>query len=134
EPTGLLIAAIRRRIKQVVIERVGPLGLSAAQFWLLVAVQEHDGYSQRELASRLHMDEPTASRVLAVLSREGWVKLSEDARDRRRVRVGLTATGRAMAKKLMPIALEVRATVDSKLEPGERDTLRALQRQVIDRI
>jgi DNA-binding MarR family transcriptional regulator len=134
EHTGLLISAARRRIKQVVLDRVQARGLSASQFWMLVAVSEQPGCSLRELAARLRLDDPTASRVLAALARAGHVRLDQDSEDRRRLRARLTPSGRALARKLVPLAAEIRGTVDSALDARERETLRALLVKVITHI
>src|SRR5438094_474383 len=101
---------------------------------MLVNVHEHSGCSLRELATRIHMDDPTGSRVLAALVRANLARMGEDPEDRRRLRAELTPAGKALAKKLVPIAAEVRGTIDSALEPGERETLRALLRKVLSHL
>jgi DNA-binding MarR family transcriptional regulator len=134
EHTGLLISAARRRIKQVVLDRVQAHGLSPSQFWMVVALSEHPGCSLRQLAGQLRLDDPTASRVLAALARAGHVHMEQDPDDRRRLRARLSSSGKALARKLVPIATEVRGTVDSALEARERETLRALLIKVITHI
>ena len=131
EHTGLLISAARRRIKQVVLDRLNASGLTPGQFWMLVALSEYPDCSLRELAARLRLDDPTASRVLAALARAGYVRMAEDPKDRRRLRARLTPSGRALARKLAPIAAEVRGTVETALDPRERETLRALLTKLI---
>lgn len=126
EPAALLISAIRRRLKQVVDAKVRPFGLSPAQFWVLNRLFEREGLSLRELAESLHMDTPTASRVVSALVRQKLVRTEDDPADRRRARLALTARGRAMAEKLHSIAVTTRSAVEAPLTPVERDTLRAL--------
>ena len=46
---AFLIAAIRRRLKQLVGIKVREHGLTPAQFWLLNSICEHAGLSLREL-------------------------------------------------------------------------------------
>ena len=126
EPAALLIAAIRRRLKQVVGAEVREYGLSPAQFWLLNRVFEHEGSSISDLAKGLYMDQPTTSRVVSTLARHKLVRMDGDPDDRRRGRVVPTARGRALAEKLHHVAVSARSAVEGGLTSSERETLRAL--------
>jgi DNA-binding MarR family transcriptional regulator len=129
EPASLLIAAIRRRLKQRVGEQVRDFGLTPSQFWMLNRVFEREGLSLRELAESLHMDTPTASRVVAALVRQKYVRSEEDPGDRRRSRIVVTARGRTLADKLHRVAIDARALVEAPLSVAERETLRSLLRK-----
>ncbi|HEX5659867.1 MAG TPA: MarR family transcriptional regulator [Polyangiales bacterium] len=134
EPVSLLIAAIRRRMKQVVGEQVREYGLTPAQFWTLNRVFEQEGLSLRELADSLHMDTPTASRVVAALVRLKYVRSEEDPDDRRRSRIVLSSKGRALADKLRPLAVQIRSAVEAPFTAAERDTLRALLKKSLQHV
>lgn len=134
EPASLLIAAIRRRLKQAIGERVRVHGLTPAQFWLLHQVFEREGVSLRELADSLYMDTPTASRVVAALERHKLVRRKEDPEDRRRSRIVLTQRGRALADKLQSVAVYARSAVEEPLSPSERVTLRKLLRKSLEHV
>lgn len=131
EPAALLIAAIRRRLKQVVGTAVRAYGLSPTQFWVLNRVFECEGMALCELAESLRMDPPTASRVVSALAEKRLVRMDGDPRDRRRGRLVLTARGRAQAEKLNGVALEVRAAVEAGLTIREREQLRALLQKAL---
>jgi DNA-binding MarR family transcriptional regulator len=131
EPVGLLIGAARRRIKQAVGRRVRPHQLAPQQFWLLVVLHENEGLSLRELAGRHHMDQPTASRIVATLVRRGLVVVGADPGDRRRGRLRLTAKGAALAEQVYPVAREVREAMVRGFSAAEIQGLRALLRRVI---
>jgi MarR family transcriptional regulator for hemolysin len=122
-PIGLLIAAVRRRIKQLTTERVALHGLSPQQFWTVVGIARSDGISLRALADRRRMDYPTASRIVDALARRGVVKNETDPADRRRSRLVLTPAGKTLARKLLPVATEVRTAVESALTRAERDAV-----------
>lgn len=131
EPVALLIAAARRSIKQAVLRHAAPLRLSPQQFWLVVALREHPGLSQAELAARLRADAPTVSRVVASLARRRAVRTEPDPADRRRARLFLTAAGERLAATVTPAAREVRAAAVVGLGAAELDRLRAGLRRVI---
>lgn len=126
EPAALLIAAIRRRVKQVVGAEVRAYGLSPTQFWVLNRIYEREGTSLRELAESLRIDPPTASRVVSALAQKGLVRMEGDPADRRRGRLVVTARGRTQATKLHPVAQKARAAVEAGLTVKERETLRTL--------
>ncbi len=125
EPLGLLAAAVRRGVRQLLMSRIDPLGLSMQQFWLLVGIAEHPCHSQAELAGRLRVDEATACRVIRTLATRRWVRTARDDNDRRRVQLHLTPEGAQLARTLLPVARQVRTAVESALSPEERAATRA---------
>ena len=131
EPIGLLVAVVRRRMKQTVSALVREFDLSPQQFWTLVAIARDEGSSLGEVAQRLRMDAPTACRVVATLVRRKLVHSGADPADRRRSRVVLTPSGRAAADRLLPIASEVRAAVEAGLTAAERAAVVAGLQKVI---
>jgi DNA-binding MarR family transcriptional regulator len=131
EYPGLLIAVARQRIKQAVLTRAARHGLSVQQFWLLVALHERGGASQGELAERMRVDAPTASRVIAVLARRRLVRVEQDPDDRRRARLHLTRTGGEMARELVSVAGEIRSAVVDGMTAAEIACLRSGLRRVI---
>src|SRR5262249_56877900 len=101
EPIGLLIAATRRRIKQIVLARAGEFGLTPQQFWLIVGLAEGGSQSLHVLAQRARTDDPTASRVVQSLVTAGLVTSRPDPADRRRACLELTPRGQALAPRLV---------------------------------
>jgi DNA-binding MarR family transcriptional regulator len=120
EPLGLLVAVVRRRIRQVTSALVREHGLSPQQFWTVVAIARGGELSLRELAERRRMDEPTACRVVDTLVRRRLIRSGPDPGDRRRSRLALTPGGRELAEQLLPIAETIAATVERGLSPSER--------------
>ena len=131
EPIGLLVAVVRRRIKQAVSTLVREYDLSPQQFWTLVAIARHEGASLRDLAELQRMDQPTACRVVAALARRRLVHSGADPSDRRRSRLVLTPSGRSLAERLAPIAAAVRSAVEAGLTPAERAAVVGGLRKVI---
>ena len=131
---GLLIAAARRRMKRLVQERVAAHGLTQQQFWALVNIDEADGPSLSEIAERLRMDAPTASRAVAQLIRRRLVKAEGHRGDRRRLRLRLTAHGRARIPRLRALAHELRSSSTHGLSRPDEETLRTLLRKLISNL
>jgi len=131
EPVGILVGGVYRRIKQVASGRVRHLGLTSQQSLVVVAVFECGGGSLGEIAARIRMDQPTASRIVTTLLKRNLVRADADPSDRRRARLMLTARGTKVAKKLHDLAREVRAATEAGFSAAERATLRGLLHRVI---
>jgi MarR family transcriptional regulator, transcriptional regulator for hemolysin len=134
EYLGLLIAAARSRIKQVVLAQVAQFGLAPQQFWMLIALRESPGMSQAELADRVRSDAPTVSRTLAALLERGVVRSDPDPQDRRRSRVFLTPTGERLAAEVARVADEVRATVVEGMSPAEEAAVRRGLKRILSNL
>jgi DNA-binding MarR family transcriptional regulator len=131
EPLARVIGATRRRIHQAVGRRLKTYGLNPQRFWVLVNLREAPGSSLRELARRLHLDEPSASRILAGLVRGRLVRARADVGDRRRRNLELTAAGEELARKVAPIAAEVRQAAEAGFSEDEKAVLRQLLARVM---
>jgi DNA-binding MarR family transcriptional regulator len=133
-PIELLLAALRRRQRQAVEMRVRDLPLSIQQFWLLVAMVERRGASLVEILAGLPMDQPTASRVLAALSRRKLVRLDSDPSDRRRRRMVLTPQGEQFGVRCLGVATQARNAMVAHFSPDEIATLRGWLRRMVDNL
>jgi DNA-binding MarR family transcriptional regulator len=76
-------------------------GVSMSQCVTLETLHQRGPCGVRELAQALGIEQSTVSRVVDVLVRDGLVRRARDeAGDRRRVFVSLTARGRNLARRL----------------------------------
>jgi DNA-binding MarR family transcriptional regulator len=73
-----------------------PLGITYPQYLVLLALWERDGATVGELGERLCLDSGTLTPLLKRLEAAGHVRRARDADDERRVRVRLSASGRAL--------------------------------------
>lgn len=128
---GVLLAAIRRRMRQVVHAEALGHRLSPQQFWAMVAVHEMGPASLGALADRLRVDAPTASRVFATLTRRKLVRMAEDPQDRRRLLLAPTAEGADLAQKLRPVARELRESLTTGFSSAEVGVLRDHLRRIL---
>ncbi len=129
---GFLIATARRHIKQAVWSRVEKYDLTPPQFWVIVGLMRRGETSLFELAARIRSDNPTASRIVSALVARGLVKSDVHREDRRRAALRLTAKGRRLGEKLLPIAAEIRAGVERGFTPGERAQAVAVLTRIIE--
>jgi DNA-binding MarR family transcriptional regulator len=131
EPVGMLVAAVRRRLRQVVHAEARGHRLTPQQFWVLLGIQEAGPISLGALAERLPIDGPTASRVVASLTRRRLVRLGEDPADRRRLLIGITPEGADLAGRLRPVARDLRETLTAGFSASELSQLRTSLRRIL---
>jgi DNA-binding MarR family transcriptional regulator len=131
EPVGVLFAAVRRRIRQVVRAEAGGHRLTPQQFWSLVGIDEAGPLSLGSLADRLRMDQPTASRVVATLTKRKLIRMAEDPADRRRLVIDTTGEGAELAARIRPVARDLREALVAGFTPAEIAALRGALLKIV---
>ncbi len=84
------------------------IDLTPEQWVILDHLLTANGVSQNELGSKSYKNAPTVSRIIDVLERKKYVERQRFDNDRRRYKIYLTDTGRSVAEKALPIAVEMR--------------------------
>ncbi len=104
---GYQVRELNRAIQRALQARIAPHGATLGAWYFLRVLWEQDGLTQRELAQRTAMQEPTAMVALRGMQRAGWITRRPSADDRRRVGIHLTPAGRALREALLPEARAV---------------------------
>lgn len=107
-----------------------PLGLSAAQLFVLHVLHGEPGLSMNELADRTITDQSSVSVVVRKLHEKKLVVKRTAREDRRRVEVSLTAAGRRLAVGTPRPVQEALISRLSSLAPAERRSLRRLLERI----
>jgi DNA-binding MarR family transcriptional regulator len=128
---GLLIGACRRRIKQVVWNRLLEYNLTPQQFRVLLQLQLTDGMSLHALAESIWTDDPTACRIVAKLAERQLIRTESDPKDKRRFRLGLTAKGRRLGQDLTSLGQEISTGIERGFSGTEKDALRGALQKII---
>ena len=117
-----------RGLHRSVLDEVGVrAGMPA--FALLTALDEIGGQRLSTLADALHLELSTASRQVAALEREGWVRRQRDPRDSRAALLELTPDGRRVLARVRATRVERLARLVPDWSPHElRDFADQLQR------
>jgi DNA-binding MarR family transcriptional regulator len=131
DQVGSLVVAIRRRLRQLVHAEGRAHRLTPQQFWVLLGIDEAGPLSLGALAERLPIDAPTASRVVASLTRRRLVRMAEDPTDRRRLLIAATPDGAELAGRVRPVARDLREALVAGFSPGELAALRGALRRVL---
>lgn len=88
---GFLIHDVARLLRTAFDRKMGPLGLTRSQWWLLAHLKRRNGLSQTDLAEELDLGKVTLGGLLDRLEANGWVTRQPDPKDRRTKRIYLAA-------------------------------------------
>ncbi|MBD5771948.1 winged helix-turn-helix transcriptional regulator [Marinomonas sp. SM2066] len=94
--------------------------LTAPQFITLCTIQSMVSCSITDIVSATAVDQATMRGVIDRLKSKGWVYLSEDLKDRRKVMISLSVAGAELLKKMIPCAKDITEATMSDLNPAER--------------
>ncbi|MDP9380635.1 MAG: MarR family transcriptional regulator [Chloroflexota bacterium] len=109
------------------------LGVSALGAWILSLLCRHDGLTQNDLTSRMHVDASMITRTVKELESErGWISRERDPRDNRLVRVYLTPEGRERAYGLREQVSAIEQRLSRDLNSEQIEQLRGLLRTLED--
>ena len=80
---------------------------------------EHDGLTQRNLSVEAGVMEPTTFTALKAMEQKGYIERRQTPDNRKNVYVHLTPKGRALKRKLVPLAEEVNRIAVEGLDAAE---------------
>jgi DNA-binding MarR family transcriptional regulator len=112
--------ALARRFDEV----LRPLGLTNGQFSLMMSLNRPEPPGMAPVAGLLAMDRTTLTAALKPLERRGLVKVAIDPEDRRGRRLSLTAKGRRLLAKAVPVWEHTHGEIEARLHEGDPDRLR----------
>ncbi|MBB5702975.1 MarR family transcriptional regulator for hemolysin [Ochrobactrum daejeonense] len=102
------MAKVNRKLRTVFDARVKERGLTLARARTLLALIEHEGLYQRELAETLEIENATMVRLLDGLERQSFIERQTVQGDRRAKRVVMTAEGKTLAEQVVKLSGDVR--------------------------
>lgn len=118
---GFMIHDVSRLMRAWFVERAQAMGLTRAQWRVLVHLAGREGVNQAALAEILEIDTVTLSRHIDRLERDGWLERRRDKTDRRAWQLFLLEPSRPILKKMETLATETVAVAMDGIEAGERE-------------
>ena len=113
---------------------VDELGLSFSQVKMLFLLEDGGEHSVKEIAERLGLSLPAASRAVDGLVERGFVTRRESAEDRRSRIVALSDSGREVVAAMLRARFATLDTFVAKIAPDERDNLLTALLPIVERI
>ena len=104
--------------------------LTIATWRLLLAMSNHEGTRQVDLAELTSIEVSTVSRLVTRLVQAGLVSRSRSARSNREVVVKLTPKGKALVSGLVPIAVGLEQAATHGVSKSELAVVKRVLRQM----
>ena len=118
---GFLTNDVARLLQNDFDRRVRALGITRAQWRVLMWVYRTPGVTQSELADTLDVQKAALGRMLDRLYDKGWIKRETDAGDRRIRRVHLSKEVKPLITTMRKIAAELRAAAMQGIPEADRE-------------
>ena len=114
--------------------RLGAEGVTLGHWTFLRILWERDGLTQRELTQDAGLMEPTTVVALRGMEELGYVTRERLPDNRKNIYVFLTPKGKALKKKLVPLAEEVNQLAMRGLKPSDVETTRRCLLVMLDNL
>jgi DNA-binding MarR family transcriptional regulator len=118
------------RIASAFGEEMRPLGASLQIWRVLAALRERDGRRMGDLSRTISIEVSTLTRLVDNMEKAGLVERRRDAEDARAVALHVTAAGRRLTKRILPIAQRYEAVALKGFTAAEADRLKQALRRL----
>jgi DNA-binding MarR family transcriptional regulator len=129
-----LLKDARRAMERALQARLVEHGVPFGHWTYLRILWQDDGLTQRELSARAGVMEPTTFGALRAMEERGYIERRQRPDNRKNVYVHLTRKGRALERKLLPLAQEVNRVAVRGMTRDEVARLRMLLLAMIDNL
>ena len=125
ESVGTLIAlAAKSQERLAEIEMKKQLGLTPAQWKVILVLNMMDGLTQREIAEKINIDGSTLVPVIDKMEQAGLVERRADPKDRRNNRIYLTKKSESTVDSIIAIILQLRKIIYHGISEDEINTMK----------
>lgn len=128
---GHLISLAARAFARLSEARLKPLGFGVGHLPVLVALQNGQAVTQRDLAQFARIEQPSMAQMLARMERDGLIWRTPDPADRRSSRITLTEAAHARLPQACAVLLEGNCEVLSGFTDKEAAQLVSLLTRLI---
>jgi DNA-binding MarR family transcriptional regulator len=118
------------RIATAFGEEVRPLGATLPMWRVLAALRERDGRRMGELSATTSIEVSTLTRLVDQMERKDLVVRRRDPEDARAVALHVTAAGKRLTRRIVPIAERYEKVALKGFAPAEADALRSALRRL----
>ena len=129
-----LVKDATRALVRALSTRLAEHGVSFGHWTFLRVLWERDGITQRELSAEAGVMEPTTFAAVKAMEELGYVKRRQARDNRKNVYVHLTPAGRALKRRLVPLAEEVNRIAVAGLPRGDVVRVRRALLAVIENL
>ena len=128
------INQISRRILRLHDARLRSLGLGMSQVPVLLALEQSGALSQKELAEKSRVEQPTMAEMLARMERDGIIERTPNPEDRRGSLVSLTRRTRGRIPKAKDALMQGERDATAGFSAAEKAMLMELLLRVANNL
>ena len=128
------VSRAARMLLRLQDERLRPYGVSMGQIQVIAALMDGSARSQKELAQRAGVKQPTMAETLARMERDGVVRRTPDPDDGRGSLTSLTESAMEQLPKMRETLMRGERDAVAGLTAIEVATLRALLQRVVSNL
>jgi DNA-binding MarR family transcriptional regulator len=128
---GYQIRYAYRAFVRALADELGPHGVTTGQWSALRVLWQQEGLSQVELAQRMLVEKASLTAVLKAMDAQGLITRRRNAADRRKLNIFLTAAGRRLKGKVLPLAGKINKRATRRLSAAQVQQLRGLLARVM---
>jgi DNA-binding MarR family transcriptional regulator len=129
-----LVKDAARSLARALQMRLAEHGVSYGHWPFLRVLWEHDGLTQRDLSAEAGVMEPTTFTAMKAMERLGYIERRQTPDNRKNLYIYLTPRGRALKKRLVPLAEEVNRVAVRRLKAGNVSTIRRSLLTIIENL
>jgi DNA-binding MarR family transcriptional regulator len=118
------------RIASAFGEEMRGLGTSLQAWRVLAALRERDGRRMGDLSTTTSIEVSTLTRLVDNMEKTGLVARRRDANDTRAVLLHVTAAGRRLTRRILPVAERYEQVALKGFAAAEAETLKAALRRL----
>ena len=132
--TAHLIRDTERAFRRALQIRLAPFGVPFGHWSFLRILWDADGLTQKELSERAGVMEPTTFAAMQAMEALGYITRQQLPTNKKNVYVYLTPVGRALKKKLVPLAEAANEVSTQNIAPSEVATVRRVLLAMIENL
>ena len=108
------------------------LGLTSAQWKIILALNLFEGLNQKELADKIYVDTSTLVPIIDKMEKNGLIDRKPDPNDRRHNTLFLTKKSESTVDAIIEEILQLRKIMFKGLSKEEQESMRPLLKKIID--
>ena len=124
-----LAAKSQERLAEMVMKK--QLGLTPAQWKVILVLNIVDGPTQKEIAEKINVDGSTLVPVIDKMVKNGLVKRMADSKDRRNNRIFLTKKAESTVDSIIVIILQLRKMIYRDISESDIHVTRNVLKSLI---
>jgi DNA-binding MarR family transcriptional regulator len=129
-----IVRETARAFGRELTERLAAHRVSFGHWAFLRILWERDGLTQRQLSEMAGVMEPTTFAALKAMEQLGYIERRQAPGNRKNVYVHLTPAGRALRKKLVPLAQDVNKVATRGVGADELATTRRVLMAMLENL